>query len=155
MTPKQRKGTRIQAKQEGNNLEAQIEHIDEYSPYPPAEFLQELQKIDPKLVERVMTMAEQEQQHRHAIVSQQIEEVKRVNTAKISFDQRNLDLMSRGQWFGLALSFSLVVLAGGAIYAKESWVAGTAIAAILGILVVYVLRKEPKKTPVKDVNQES
>lgn len=49
MSQKQRKGTRVQATQDERGLQTQFEQVEEYSPYPPAEFLHELNKIDPKL----------------------------------------------------------------------------------------------------------
>jgi uncharacterized membrane protein len=147
MNQKHRSGRRIQAKKDANGLEAQIEEIEEYSPYPPAEFLQQLNLINPELVHRVMLIAEQEQKHRHAVMNEQIIEAKRVNTAHIEYDQLYIKLMARGQWFGLALALGLVTLAAYTAYLHESWAASTAILAIVGILVVYVLLKVPKQQP--------
>ena len=60
-------------------------------------------------------------------------------------EDKLLGLLSKGQWFGLLLSLGLVVLAGFAIYWHEPWVAGVAVMAIVGILIVYVLRQQPKQ----------
>lgn len=121
--------------------------MEEYSPYPPAEFLHELNKIDPKYVEQVMQMAKAEQEQRHKIQDSQIAEAQRVNTALIEMDKTNLSLMGRGQWFGLALGMGLLAIAGLALYYNNGWVAGVAITAIIGILIVYVLRQQPKNPP--------
>lgn len=145
MSNKNRKGTSVQASQNSNGIEARIEHIEEYSPYPSGEFLQQLQQIDPNLVNRVMSMAEAEQKHRHQIQTVQHQEIVRVNTANIANDNKLLGLLSKGQWFGLLLSLGLVVLAGFAIYWHEPWIAGVSITAIVGILIVYVLRQQPKQ----------
>lgn len=67
MSQKQRKGTRVHATQDDRGLQTQFEQIEEYSPYPPAEFLHELNKIDPKYVEQVMQMAKSEQEQRHKL----------------------------------------------------------------------------------------
>lgn len=104
-----------------------------------------MQQIDPNLVNRVMSMAEAEQKHRHQIQTVQHQEIVRVNTANIANDNKLLGLLSKGQWFGLLLSLGLVVLAGFAIYWHEPWVASFAIMAIVGILIVYVLRQQPKQ----------
>lgn len=101
-----------------DGLQTRIEQIEEYSPYPSGEFLHQLQK-------------------------EQLQETKRINQAFVEMDNRQLDLLSRGQWFGLVLAVGLVVLAGFAIYWREPTVAGIAITAIVGILVVYVLRQRP------------
>ena len=90
-------------------------------------------------------MAEAEQQHRHQTQITQHQEIVRVNTANIANDNKLLGLLSKGQWFGLLLSLGLVALAGYAIYSHESVVAGIAITAIVGILIVYVLRQQPKQ----------
>lgn len=145
MSNKNRKGTSLQASQDEKGIQLRTEHIEEYSPYPSGEFLHQLQQIDPNLVNRVMIMAEAEQQHRHQLQNNQHQEIVRVNTANIANDNKLLALLSKGQWFGLFLSFGLVVLAGFSIYWHEPWVAGAAITAIVGILVVYVLRQQPKQ----------
>ena len=145
MSNKNRKGTSVQASQNSNGIEARIEHIEESSPYPSGEFLQQLQQIDPNLVNRVMSMAEAEQKHRHQIQTVQHQEIVRVNTANIANDNKLLGLLSKGQWFGLLLSLGLVVLAVFAIYWHEPWVAGVAVMASVGILIVYVLRQQPKQ----------
>lgn len=147
MNQKQRKGTRVSATQDERGLQAQFEQVEEYSPYPPAEFLHELNKIDPKYVEQVMQMAKAEQEQRHKIQDNQIAETQRINTALIEMDKTNLSLMGRGQWFGLALGMGLLAIAGLALYYDNGWVAGVAITAIIGILIVYVLRQQPKNPP--------
>lgn len=147
MSQKQRKGTRVSSTQDERGLQTQFEHIEEYSPYPPAEFLHELNKIDPKYVEQVMQMAKAEQEQRHKIQDSQVQEGKRVNTALIEMDKTNLKLTERGQWFGLFLGVGLIVAAVVALYFGHPVVAGTAITAILGILIVYVLRQQPKNPP--------
>lgn len=146
MSSKNRRGTSVQATQDDNGVQAHIQHVEEYSPYPSGEFLQQLHQIDPDLVNRVMTMAEQEQHYRHQFQLSQLEESKKVNNALISMDNRQLDLFSRGQWFGLVLAVGLVCLAGYGIYLGNTTVAGLAIGAIVGVLVVYVLRQRPNNT---------
>lgn len=147
MNQKQRKGTRVSATQDERGLQTQFEHVEEYSPYPPAEFLHELNKIDPRYVEQVMQMAKAEQEQRHRLQDSQVKEVERVNGALIEMDKHNLALMGRGQWFGLALGLGLLVIAGVALYYGQAFVAGIAITAIIGILIVYVLRQQPKNPP--------
>lgn len=144
MSQKQRKGTRVSATQDERGLQTQVEQIEEYSPYPPAEFLHELNKIDPKYVEQVMQMAKSEQEQRHKIQDDQIDEAKRVNTALMDRDKENLSLMGRGQWFGLVLGIGLLVIAWLALRYQAPMVAGIAITAIVGTLIVYVLRQQPK-----------
>lgn len=147
MSQRQRKGTRVSSTQDGHGLQTQFEHVEEYSPYPPAEFLHELNKIDPKYVEQVMQMAVKEQEHRHKQQESQMAEVKRVNSALMDLDKQNLSLTGRGQWFGLVLGLGLVAVAGMAVYFGHSAVAIVAITAIVGILIVYVLRQQPKNQP--------
>lgn len=147
MSQKQRKGTRVHATQDERGLQTQFEQIEEYSPYPPAEFLHELNKIDPKYVEQVMQMAKTEQEQRHKLQDSQIVEIERVNKALIDFDKQNIALMTRGQWFGLALGLGLLVIAGVALHYKQTAVAIVAITAIIGTLIVYVLRQQPKNPP--------
>ncbi|STZ55593.1 Predicted membrane protein [Moraxella lacunata] len=150
MSQKQRKGTRVSSTQDERGLQTQFEHIEEYSPYPPAEFLHELNKIDPKYVEQVMSMAKAEQEQRHRLQDSQIAEIQRVNGALIEMDKQNLSLTGRGQWFGLALGVGLLVIAGVALHYGHAVVAGIAISAIVGILIVYVLRQQPKNSPANN-----
>lgn len=147
MSQKQRKGTRVHATQDERGLQTQFEQIEEYSPYPPAEFLHELNKIDPKYVEQVMQMAKSEQEQRHKLQDSQTVEMQRVNNALIQMDKENLSLMGRGQWFGLALGVGLLIISGMATYFRQTVVAGIAITAIIGTLIVYVLRQQPKNPP--------
>lgn len=143
MTQKQRKGTRLQARQDEHGVQAQFEHVEEYSIYPPAEFLQQLHQIDSKLVHQVMDMAQKEMEHRQALQNQQLTEIQRVNSAHIQYDQNSLALFRRGQWFGLIVAIGLMLVAIIAMYLNFPFVAGTAITAIIGILIVYVLRQSP------------
>lgn len=92
-------------------------------------------------------MAETEQQHRHQLQNAELQETIRVNTANISNDNKLLGLLSKGQIFGLISTALLLLIAGIAIIYKESWVAVTAIGAIIGTLIVYVLRQQPKPPP--------
>ncbi len=147
MSQKQRKGTRVHATQDERGLQTQFEQIEEYSPYPPAEFLHELNKIDPKYVEQVMQMAKSEQEQRHKLQDSQTVEMQRVNDALIQMDKENLSLMGRGQWFGLALGVGLLIISGMATYFGQTSVTVVAIAAIIGTLIVYVLRQQPKNSP--------
>ena len=147
MSQKQRKGTRVHATQDERGLQTQFEQIEEYSPYPPAEFLHDLNKIDPKYVEQVMQMAKSEQEQRHKLQDSQTVEMQRVNNALIQMDKENLSLMGRGQWFGLALGVGLLIISGMATYFRQTVVAGIAITAIIGTLIVYVLRQQPKNPP--------
>ena len=147
MSQKQRKVTRVHATQDERGLQTQFEKIEEYSPYPPAEFLHELNKIDPKYVEQVMQMAKSEQEQRHKLQDSQTVEMQRVNNALIQMDKENLSLMGRGQWFGLALGVGLLIISGMATYFRQTVVAGIAITAIIGTLIVYVLRQQPKNPP--------
>lgn len=147
MSNRNRKGTGLQVSQDERGIQLRTEHIEEYSPYPSGEFLQQLQQIDPTLVNRVMIMAETEQQHRHQLQNAELQETIRVNTANISNDNKLLGLLSKGQIFGLISTVLLLLIAGMAIIYKESWVAVTAIGAIIGTLIVYVLRQQPKPPP--------
>ena len=147
MSQKQRKGTRVHATQDERGLQTQFEQIEEYSPYPPAEFLHELNKIDPKYVEQVMQMAKSEQEQRHKLQDSQTVEMQRVNKALIQMDKEHFSLMGRGQWFGLALGVGLLIISGMATYFRQTVVAGIAITAIIGTLIVYVLRQQPKNPP--------
>lgn len=94
-----------------------------------------------------MQMAKTEQEQRHKLQTSQISEMVRVNTALMDFDKQNVSLMARGQWFGLALGLGLLTVAGFAVRFGQTAVAIVAISAIIGILIVYVLRQQPKNPP--------
>ena len=146
MSQKQRKGTSVQTTHREDSLEARFEQIEEYALYPSSEFLNTLHDMNPEYVGQILQDYRDEKNHRHKLENSQFQETIRINTAHMQLDNRKLDLFSRGQWFGLTLALGLVFLAGFAIYWHEPWVAGTAITAIVGILIVYVLRQKPNNS---------
>lgn len=144
MSQSNRKGNRVQVLKDKDGIQAQLEQIEEYSPYPSADFIKQLHQIDPILVERVMTMAEQQLQHRQKTIDLELTEIQRVNIANIEYDRHILKLFERGQWFAVASNLALLVFAGIALYLGYPLVASAIIPMFIAILVVYVLRKSPR-----------
>lgn len=120
------------------------ESVEEHSPYPPAELVRAYEEIEAGMANRMMQMAEQEQQFRHELLRQQLAESQKINQANIDNHTRQISLFERGQWFGLALGVCLLGLAAFAVHANMANVAITAVLAIVGILIVYVLRRQPE-----------
>lgn len=150
MSQSNRKGNRVAVRQDKDGIQTQLEQIEEYSPYPSADFLGALNDIDPKLIDKVMAMAEEDLRHRHKLAESDLEELKRVNIANIAYDKRILGLFERGQWFAVASNFGLLIFAGFALWLGYPVVASSIIPMFIAILVVYVLRKSPRTPPPKE-----
>ena len=73
-------------------------HTSFSGPLPPPTALREYDAIMPGLAERLVQMAEQEQDHRHAT------------------DNRIIGLYERGQWFGFFLGLVGLAVGGGLLY---------------------------------------
>lgn len=144
MTDKNRRGTRVQTKQNENGLQAHFEQVEEYSIFPSGEFLHQLHQIDPSLPAQILQESKETRLHRQQLENRQLDENIRINTELVALDNRQLDLFSKGQWFGLSLALGLVSLAAYGMYLGNTTAVGLAIAAIVGVLVIYVLRQQPK-----------
>jgi len=102
-------------------------------PIPPPEILAGYKEILPDAPERILTMAEKEQSHRHSINNKSID----------SF----IEQTGRGQWlgFGLAVMFGVICLVLG--LHGIVWLAGIlGTTTVVGLTTIFVLNKRPSKT---------
>lgn len=99
-------------------------------PLPRPEDLERYERIHPGLADRIMTMAEQQQKHRHECESEII--------------HKNLGISVKGQFIG---AFIALVCIAAAVYLSISGhdtVAGIiGGATLIGAIIVFVLNKEP------------
>lgn len=109
-------------------------------PLPPPEYLAQYKSILPDAPERIMIMAEKEQQHRHDVDNTMVEE--------------GLKQRSRGQILGfiLALMFgaaSLILGLNGQV--TLAGILGTT--TVVGLAVIFVLNKRPSKDGEQEENK--
>ncbi len=110
-------------------------------PLPPPEILAAYKTVLPGSPERVFTMAEKEQQHRHD-----------VENAMIS---GALKQQTKGQ----VLGFILALLFGAASFILglkgQTWLAGIlGTSTVIGLAVVFVLNKQPHRDSKNDANNK-
>jgi len=113
-------------------------------PLPPPETLAQYKALDDDLLNRIVTMAEKEQHHRHGI------------EAGIVNNKFGID--SRGQHYALGVSVLLIVLASWALHLGHPATAGTiAVTAVIGAIGAFLRKPANKKAnPTTDnTTQES
>lgn len=106
-------------------------------PLPPPEFLAAYKQVLPDAPERIMAMAEREQQHRHNSDDKMI---------KGAISQR-----STGQVLGfiLALLFGVASVILG--LNGQTWLAGIlGTSTVIGLAVIFVLNQQPRKNGSED-----
>lgn len=100
-------------------------------PLPPPDVLAEYKSLDPALLGRIVTMAEQEQQHRHSMETGIVQ-------GKFAVD-------ARGQHYAFGISVILSALAAAALWLGHPATAGTiAVTAVVGAIGAF-LRKPASK----------
>ncbi|WP_299928964.1 DUF2335 domain-containing protein [uncultured Nocardioides sp.] len=102
-------------------------------PLPSAEYLRSIDRIVPGSAERILAMAEREQQHRHTMDSRQADIIEK------DVDH-NYDVTKRGQRYGLWISAFVIVIA--AILALTGHPEIAAILAgvdLVGLAAVFVI----------------
>lgn len=94
-------------------------------PIPPPEHFAQYESVLPGASERILAMAEREQEHRH-------------------HNDREFNKLSFiGLWIGSILTLILIGVSAYAIYSGATSIGGAIITAIVLISVIYVLRKAP------------
>lgn len=111
-------------------------------PIPPPEFLIGYKSVLPDAPERILKMAELEQQHRHVI------------DTKLA--DSHIKQNGQGQILGFVLAalfgiFSLILALKG-----HDWLAGIfGTTTIIGLAIIFVLHESPKKTEESDEDDKS
>lgn len=116
-------------------IEAVITERRFSGPLPPPEFLFAYKEILPGSPERILSMAEREQQHRH-------------ETEKTVVN-KTMQQRSRGQWLGfsLALFFGVAALIFG--LNGEVWLSGIfGTTTVISLAIIFALNQQPSKSPV-------
>lgn len=110
-------------------------------PLPPPEYLAQYKSILPDAPERILAMAEKEQQHRHGVDDTMVKE---------SLKQR-----SRGQVLGfiLALLFGAASLILG-LNGQTTLAGILGTTTVIGLAIVFVLNKKPSNNEQKEKDTE-
>jgi len=102
-------------------------------PLPPPETLSQYKALDPDLLNRIVTMAEKEQSHRHGVEAGIVK-------SKFGID-------SRGQHYALGVSVLLIALASWALHLGHPATAGTiAVTAVIGAIGAFLRKTANKKS---------
>ena len=114
----------------GNSLEQYISVEDNTLPSP--QDLSEYQKIDPRIVDYLLTSSAKEQNHRHEM-----------EAGKLAIIQRSERRTGRMNWWGMFFAFlallTFVALAAYALYLDKPWFAGiVGFTAVAGIITTFV-----------------
>lgn len=125
------------------------EHFN--GPIPPPHLLQEYERILPGAAERIFKMAEQEQQHRHAIISKHMHTASKqeANNAKLAFT---------GQ--GCAITIALAGIAASTwLIHHDKDIAGlgtllTSLAPLIGAFIVIQKKKPDEAETAPPQSQE-
>ena len=95
-------------------------------PLPPAAEFARYDEVTPGAGERILSMAEAEQRHRHELEERKLK-------AADEDQKASRVQVKRGQWFGLIVSVSAII--GGTVIATISSVYGSTAGAIMGGIV--------------------
>lgn len=106
-------------------------------PLPPPDTLSQYKALDPDLLNRIVTMAEKEQSHRHHI------------EAGIVKNKFGID--SRGQHYALGVSVLLIALASWALHLGHPATAGAiAVTAVIGAIGAFLRKPSSRKHSTAD-----
>lgn len=104
-------------------VEAVVHHHS--GPLPRAADLADYNQIDPSFAERIVRMAEREQQHRHAFPAEVL--------------SKDYAIKSRGQNYALILAFGIILFAAYLAWLGDTAMAGkVAIGTLVGIVAIFV-----------------
>lgn len=121
--------------QQQESLVAQTELFQ--GPLPPPGHLAAYDQIVPGAAERILRMAEDQAEHRRGLESIVV--------------HSNVKQETRGQWFGFVIAMTAIL---GGIYLMDSgkslWGAATAIAAIVGLVGLFVWSKRQQKRELRE-----
>ena len=114
----------------GNSLEQYISVEDNTLPSP--QDLSEYQKIDPRIVDYLLTSSAKEQNHRHEM-----------EAGKLAIIRKSERRTGQMNWWGMFFAFlallTFVALAAYALYLDKPWFAGIfGFAAVAGIISTFV-----------------
>jgi len=107
-------------------------------PIPPPAMLDGYEMVQTGLADRIVSMAENEQQHRHSLENFAV-------SGEINKDKR-------GQWFALTVSLAIILGSVGLIYAGHE-VSGSVLAGgtLTGLAYIFITgRKKPDETPPQE-----
>ena len=99
---------------------------------PSPQDLSEYQKIDPRIVDYLLTSSAKEQNHRHEM-----------EAGKLAIIQRSERRTGRMNWWGMFFAFlallTFVAMATYALYLDEPWFAGmVGCTSVVGIIITFV-----------------
>lgn len=125
-------------KQEQFAIEQRFESRFFSGPLPPSEELKAYAEIAPQFPERIFSMAEKEQEHRHHIEKQRV--------------RAQIWITGSGQIFGFLLALLIISLAGVLLFYDKKIEGLLSLAAGLGTLIgpfVYRVSRERSKGPAE------
>lgn len=77
-------------------------------PLPPSAEMERYESITPGAADRILTMAEQQQRHRHIQETQENEANLRIADSNIRTQDANIQEIRRGQWMGFILGLAFL-----------------------------------------------
>ncbi len=143
----QQKSSQIQQREKGNQAVPQtvsatkVEHFQ--GPIPSPDALQRYESLLPGAAERIVSMAEKEQTHRHNCETQALQQ-------EIENHQARNTEIRRGQWFGFLIGLSAILSGTLLAYTGHPW-PGSFIGTggVIGLVAVFVFGHRSSKAPEK------
>lgn len=138
-------------------------------PLPPPFMLEEYKDILPNAPERIFEMTEKQVNHRIKMESnasnredQQLKIAEQLAPKEIQLQEKDLEIKSRGQWFGFIIVILLIVTAVISIVLKAPWqIPVTCFGIIVAVAGVFVIGKyknskqDSESEPPQDTEDES
>lgn len=129
-----------------------MSHMEVQTPFLPPQYLEEYEKTVPGSAKQMFDMIVTQQEFnielkRHEIDFNQknLQRVIDVDHANLAEQKRASQIKSRGQVFSFILSLCLIGLAGWFAYLGHTFLAGTALTLITGVITVLFLQKQHKE----------
>lgn len=108
-------------------------------PLPPSSEMRKYEEIAPGSAERILAMAEKEQEHRHASEAQENQVNERIADSDVRAQDASIGEIQRGQWmaFGLGVAFlSITALLG--LKGHEIAASALGLGGVAGVAAVFI-----------------
>ncbi len=100
-------------------VQSEVRAVSYSGPLPPPEHLAQYNAIVPGAAERILAMAEREQEFQHKAQETALTNERRTIDATVELANKDLARLDRGQWMAFALSLLSYSIAGYGVFQSE------------------------------------